>query len=223
MAFLKWGKAVKRAFSHSQNGHFWCPKQKSETCSEIPSVTWYVVRNSLTFGYWKVVFSLFLILCTWENSSFAKEEGIHRKMYKTKLVHCCEVVPNLVVYVKNFNFCLFVCLYLTFCQFRKRIWSNHISKNCSEIKTVTWSVIWLWKLQITIFDLFWSALMCGSCLRQKIFWAYLGHILEVYWAHRNASPGASSVSIFGLHQASIGCSEESDFNSCFYFAKQYIS
>ena len=96
-------------------------------------------------------FSHFMYL---SNSSFAKEEGVHHKMYKTKLVHCCDVVPNLVVYVKNFNFCLFVCLYLTFCQFRKRIWSNHISKNCSEIKTVTWSVIWLWKLQFTILIFF---------------------------------------------------------------------
>ena len=38
--FLKWGKAVKVAFSHSQNGHFRCPKRKSETCSDIRSVTW---------------------------------------------------------------------------------------------------------------------------------------------------------------------------------------
>ena len=40
VTFLKWGKAVKVAFSHSQNGHFWCPKLKSETCSDISSVTW---------------------------------------------------------------------------------------------------------------------------------------------------------------------------------------
>ena len=33
-------KAVKVAFSHSQNEHFWCPKLKSETCSDISSVTW---------------------------------------------------------------------------------------------------------------------------------------------------------------------------------------
>ena len=33
---------------------------------------------------------------------------------------------------------------------RKRSKSNHDSKNCSGIKTVTWSVIWLWKLQFTI-------------------------------------------------------------------------
>ena len=31
-------------------------------------------------------------------------------MYKTKLVHCCDVVPNLVVEIEIFNFCLFVCL-----------------------------------------------------------------------------------------------------------------
>ena len=29
-------------------------------------------------------------------------------MYKTKLVHCCDVVPNLVVEIEIFNFCLFV-------------------------------------------------------------------------------------------------------------------
>ena len=38
--YRKWGKAVKVAFSHSQNGHFRCPKRKSETCSDIRSVTW---------------------------------------------------------------------------------------------------------------------------------------------------------------------------------------
>ena len=38
VTFLKWGKPVKVAFS--QNGHFWCPKPKSETCSEIRSATW---------------------------------------------------------------------------------------------------------------------------------------------------------------------------------------
>ena len=29
MPFLRWGNAVKVAFSHSQKGHFWCPKRKS--------------------------------------------------------------------------------------------------------------------------------------------------------------------------------------------------
>ena len=33
--FLKWGKAVKVPFSYSQNRHYWCPKRKSETYSEI--------------------------------------------------------------------------------------------------------------------------------------------------------------------------------------------
>ena len=32
-------------------------------------------------------------------------------MYKTKLFHCCDTVPNLVVEVENFNFCLFVSLF----------------------------------------------------------------------------------------------------------------
>ena len=50
VTFLKWGKAVKVAFSHSQNGHFWCPKRKSETCSEIPSVTW--LRGKKFAHFW---------------------------------------------------------------------------------------------------------------------------------------------------------------------------
>ena len=83
----------------------------------------------LAIGMWYSCFfsfyiGLFLILCTWENSSFAKEEGLHHKMYKIKLFHCCDVVPNLVVEIEIFNFglfvCLLVCLYLAFCQFRKR-------------------------------------------------------------------------------------------------------
>ena len=35
-------------------------------------------------------------------------------MYKTKLVHCCDVVPNLVVDIEIFNFCLFI--YLSVCS-----------------------------------------------------------------------------------------------------------
>ena len=46
---------------------------------------------------------LFLILCTWENSSFAKEEGLHHKMYNIKLFHCCDVVPNLRLIHFNLN------------------------------------------------------------------------------------------------------------------------
>ena len=48
---------------------------------------------------------------------------------------------------------LFVCT-LRFANFAKGKWSNHDSKNCSEIRTVTWSVIWLWKLQFTILIFF---------------------------------------------------------------------
>ena len=117
-----------------------------------------VVRNLLTFGHWKVFFSfyigLFLILGTWENSSFTKEEGLHHKMYKTKLDHCSGVVPNLIVEIETFNFvCLFVCT-SHFANFAKGKWSNHDSKSCSEIRTVTWSVIWLCKLQFTILIFF---------------------------------------------------------------------
>ena len=57
-----------------------------------------------------------------------------------------------------FYFCVFVCLLVCctsrFANFAKGKWSNHDSKNCSEIKTVTWSIIWLWKLQFTILIFF---------------------------------------------------------------------
>ena len=62
VTFLKWGKAVKVAFSHSQNGHFWCRNENLRPV--LKSGLWFgnVVSNMLTFGHWKVVFSLFLIL-----------------------------------------------------------------------------------------------------------------------------------------------------------------
>ena len=74
-------------------------------------------------------------------------------MYKTKLVHCSDLVPNLAVEIEMFNFCLFVCT-SHFADFAKGKWFNHDSKNCSEIRIVTWSVIWLWKLQFTILIFF---------------------------------------------------------------------
>ena len=53
-----------------------------------------------------------------------KRKDFTTKCIKQKLVHCCDVGPNLVVEIENFNFCLFVCLlvclYLTFCPFRNR-------------------------------------------------------------------------------------------------------
>ena len=33
-------------------------------------------------------------------------------MYNTQLVHCCDVVPELVVEIEIFNFCLFTCLFV---------------------------------------------------------------------------------------------------------------
>ena len=39
-------------------------------------------------------------------------------MYKIKLFHCCDVVPNLVVEIENFNFCLF---FLFTCLFVPRV------------------------------------------------------------------------------------------------------
>ena len=62
-------------------------------------------------------------------------------MFKTKLVCCCDVVPNLVVDIEIFNFCFFIYLFdciSRFANFARGKWSNHDSENCSEIRTVTW-------------------------------------------------------------------------------------
>ena len=61
------------------------------------------------------VYDLAKINCHYECISF---------LVKLFLNLDCDVVSNLVVEIEIFNFCLFVCLlvclYLTFCQFRKR-------------------------------------------------------------------------------------------------------
>ena len=67
----------------------------------------------------------------------------------------------MVIWLWKLKISIFVCLFvylfvctLRFANFAKGKWSNHDSKNCSEIRTVTWSVIWLWKLQFTILIFF---------------------------------------------------------------------
>ena len=65
-----------------------------------------------------------------------------------------------------FSFCLIASLFVftsRFANFVQGKWSNHDSKNCSEIKTVTWLVIWLWKLKFSIFVcLFVYLFVCTS-------------------------------------------------------------
>ena len=55
---------------------------------------------------------------------FRKRKMVQSRFQKLFWNQDCDVVGNLVVEIENFNFCLFVCLlfclYLTFCQFRKR-------------------------------------------------------------------------------------------------------
>ena len=73
-------------------------------------------------------------------------------MHKTKPIHWYDVVRNLVVDFELLYVCLFVYMFVCtsrFANFARGKWSNHDSKNCSEIMTVTWTVIWLWKLQFT--------------------------------------------------------------------------
>ena len=67
----------------------------------------------------------------------------------------------MVIWLWKLKISIFVCLFVylfvwtsCFANFANGKWSNHDSKNCSEIRTVTWSVIWLWKLQFTILIFF---------------------------------------------------------------------
>ena len=59
-------------FSSLQKSHFRCPKQKSETCSDISSVTWLVI------WLWKLKISIFVCLfvyffvCTSRFANFAR-------------------------------------------------------------------------------------------------------------------------------------------------------
>ena len=75
-----------------------------------------------------------------------------------------------VIRLWKLKFSIFVCLFVflfvctsRFANFARGKWSNHDSKNCSEIRTVTWSVIWLWKLKFSIFVcLFVYLFVCTS-------------------------------------------------------------
>ena len=127
-----WNRFTVSDFCFGCQKCFYCTKEKGWKCffltlklgtagaeTKIWDLHWNqdcdVVRNLLTFGHWKQVFSLFLIferelfliLCNWENWSFAKEEIIHHKMYKGP-----KLVPRLAFIIKIFHFCWFVCLLL---------------------------------------------------------------------------------------------------------------
>ena len=75
----------------------------------------------------------------------------------------CDVVGNLVVEIEIFNFCLFVCLlfclYLTFCQFRKRkmvqSWFQKLfwNQDCDVVSNLAVEIA------IYNFDLFHTALI----------------------------------------------------------------
>ena len=103
-------------------------------------------------------------------------------MYKTKHGNWCDDVPNLVGDIKIVCFSLFVCLFTSLFAphvllSRKRKMVQSWFQNCSEIRTVTWKVIWLWKLQFTI-CLFHSAPpnMCSTVIHHLI------HICQPSWA-----------------------------------------
>ena len=79
-------------------------------------------------------------------------------MYKQNLLIA---VTSFQIWLWKLKFSIFVCWFVwlyvctsRFTNFATGKWSNHDSKNCSEIRTVTWSVIWLWKLQFTMLIFF---------------------------------------------------------------------
>ena len=81
-----------------------------------------VVGDLLTFGHWKVVFSLFLILhrafshfVNLTFCQFRKRKMVQSWFQKLFWNQDCDVVCNLVVEIEIFEFlfvCLFTCLYL---------------------------------------------------------------------------------------------------------------
>ena len=119
-----------------------------------------MVSDLLTFGHWKVVFSLFLILHRAFSHfmylmfcQFRKRKMAQSQFQKLFWNQDSDVVGNLVVEIEIFNFCLFVCT-SRFANFARGKWSNHNSKNWSEIRTATSFWIWLWNFQFETFIFF---------------------------------------------------------------------
>ena len=129
--FWEWEKATFTAFPHSRKGPSGAQNENLRPVLTLGLWRGYVVRNSLTFGHWKVVFSLFLILYRAFSHfmyptfcQFRKRKMVQSWFQKVFWNQDCDVVGNLVVEIEILNFslfvCLLVCLYLTFCQFCKR-------------------------------------------------------------------------------------------------------
>ena len=92
-------------------------------------VTWKEIRSLSAIGKWCSRFfsfyiGLFLRYVNLTFCQFRKRKMVQSWFRKLFWNQNCDVVGNLVVEIEFFNFCLFVCLlvclYLTFCQFRKR-------------------------------------------------------------------------------------------------------
>ena len=121
-----------------------------------------------------------MFVCTSHFANFAKG-----KWSDHDSKNCLEIrtVTCLVIWLWKLKISIFVCLFVylfvctsRFANFANGKWSNHDSKNCSEIRTVTWSVIWLWKLQFTIL-IFFTTLYCTYCCASSM----LSHI-AISWS-----------------------------------------
>ena len=137
-------------FAIHKKGQFENPATEDYDALQYLKICWICFESEKTntfcslsaAGKW---FSMYL-----RKFKFRKEEEHHYKMYKTIFLFVLRCSKSGCGYW-NFQF-LFVNLFVCtsrFANFARGKWSNHDSKNCSEIMTVTWTVIWLWKLQFT--------------------------------------------------------------------------
>ena len=170
--FWEWEKATFTAFPHSRKGPSGAQNENLRPVLTLGLWRGYVVRNSLTFGHWKVVFSLFLILYRAFSHfmyptfcQFRKRKMVQSWFQKVFWNKDCDVFGNLVVEIKNFNFCLFVCLfvclYLTFCQFRKwkmvQSWFQKLfwNQGCDAVLNLAVE-FWIWNFYLFHYTLIYN-------------------------------------------------------------------
>ena len=187
MPFLRVRKATFTAFPHFRKVTSGARNKNLRPVLILALWRGNVVSNLLPFGHCKVVFSLFLILHRAFSHfmyltfcRFRKRKMVQSWFQKLFWNQDCDVVGNLVVKMKFSIFvCLFVYLFVCtsrFVNFARRKWSNHNSKNCSEIRAVTPFWIWLWNFQFETF-IFFTALYQGMDLSNFEF-AYLWNIYQ---------------------------------------------
>ena len=101
------------------------------------------------------------LLWNWHNVRYRQTSKQTNKQTKIENFNIHNQIWNHVTAMKRF--CII--------HFAKGKWSNHDSKNCSEIRTVTWSVIWFWKLKFTILIFFTPLYFLRVLYTKSAWWA----------------------------------------------------